>query len=478
MEIEWPKWNKLINESFIPLVKNQDRYIILYGGRGSSKSDFAAKKLIYRCLFEPYFRCILIRNTYATIKDSSYQTIKDIIYGWGIEHLFRFKSQPLEIHCINGNSFMARGCDDTTKIKSVKDPTAAWWEEDIPTEEDFITVTTSIRTKKAKYLQEIFTINPEVEGNYQDHWFWKRYFSEKENELSFRGRTELKVENEVVVLNYTTHHSTYKDNRWIPVEFMAQLLDLKRTNPYYWTIYCEGKWGNRMLGGLFYKCFSVGRNTRENKYNPYLPIHISFDFNVRPYMTCTVWQISGKSLYNIDEIAMFSPDNTTIKTCREFARRYHSHTTGVFVYGDPAGKHEDTRSEKGFNDYTIIMNELQKYKPVLRVASSHPPVHMRGMFINTIFESGYDDCSIYINEKSVYLRQDLLFGKEAADGSKLKEVVKVDGVSFEKYHHMSDSMDYLVCEALAVSFDKYQRGDITNYKRDYGTDNFNTRKRL
>ena len=164
-KVKWCEWDKIVNKHFIPLLNNKDRYVIMYGGRGSSKSNFEAKKLIYRCLTENYFRHILIRNTYATIKDSSYQTIKDIIFELGLQELFEFKLQPLEIHCINGNCFLARGCDDTQKIKSVKDPTGAWWEEDIPSEADFITVTTSIRTTKADFLQETFTINPEVERN-------------------------------------------------------------------------------------------------------------------------------------------------------------------------------------------------------------------------------------------------------------------------------------------------------------------------
>lgn len=99
-KVEWCEWIDIINEAFIPLIDNKDRYIICKGGRGSSKSDAIAKKLIYRCLNENYFRCILIRNTYGSIKDSSYQTLKDIIIDLGLQDLFEFKIQPLEIHCI------------------------------------------------------------------------------------------------------------------------------------------------------------------------------------------------------------------------------------------------------------------------------------------------------------------------------------------------------------------------------------------
>lgn len=482
MTVEWPQWDEIINESFIPLVENRDRIMILKGGRGSSKSDFTAKKLIYQCLSSRFFRCIVIRSQYNTLQASCYQNLKDTIIGMGLGELFNFRLQPLNIECVNGNSFLFRGCDDTNTIKSVKEPTTIWWEEDVPNEDDWITVTTSVRTLKADYIQEIFSINPEVEGNFQDHWFWKRFFEGQPDNATFSSSVPMTFEyngkKETINLNYTVHHSDHTHNKWLPLEYRARLIAEKEKNPYYYTIYTLGHWGNKQLGGRFYKKFDIGKNTKVNRYNPNIPLHISFDFNVNPYMSCSVWQAEGKRVYQIDEIAMKSPDNTTSKTCQEFTRLYNSHTSGIFVYGDPAGKHEDTRSEKGFNDFFIIMRELDKFNPVLRVANSAPPVHIRGQFINSIFESDFDECSIWINEKSVHLKNDLLFGKEASDGTKLKEKVKQDGVTSEKYHHFSDNFDYFICEYLAVSFDKYQRGDMSQYKREYGHNQRNESKRL
>lgn len=466
--VNWCPWEDIVNEHFLPLIENRDRYVISYGGRGSAKSNTEAKKLIYRCISESYFRHILIRNTYATIKDSSYQTIKDIIFELNLDALFEFKLQPLEIHCINGNSFLARGCDDTTKLKSIKDPTGAWWEEDVPTEEDFITVTTGIRTGKATYLQETFTINPEVEGNFQDNWFWKRFFENKEG-LSFRSITTLKInDKETVDLNYTVLHSTYRNNKWIPNEFIGFLMDLKRTNPYYWTIYCEGNWGNKQLGGRAYKNFDLGKNTYNYKYNPDLPLHISFDFNVNPYMTLLVCQVEGKGVYLIDEIAMKDPNNKVKDICREFVRKYNYHPGGLFIYGDPSGKQEDVGREKGFNHYSTIEQELSKYHPTFRIAKSHPPVKTRVDYINTVFEQGFDGWQFFIYEKSTYLKNDFLFGKEASDGTKHKEKVKGDnGVTYEKHHHFSDAWDYFICELTKDSFSVYQRGAVTSYRQNY-----------
>ncbi|MCA2854707.1 MAG: PBSX family phage terminase large subunit [Microcystis sp. M065S1] len=449
-----------MNESFVPLVENRDRYLILWGGRGSSKSDFAAKKLIFRCLGEKYFRFILVRNQYNSIRDSQFQTLKDIIHDLGLSSLFEFKVSPMEIVCRNGNKFIARGCDDTTKLKSIKDVTGAWWEEDIVDEKDFITISSSIRTSKADYLQEIFTINPEVQGDYTQNWFWKRFFEDKP-ELSFRDSTKIIIENgQIVEIKYTSHHSTYKDNRWIPDQFIAFLNDLKRTNPYYYTIYCLGRWGNKVTGGQFYKLFSIAKNVTDVQYNPKLPLFLSFDFNVMPGVSCGVFQVEGKKMKMIDEVQLPTPKNTTKDVCSEIIRRYQGHDSGMIITGDPAGKHEDTRSEKGYNDFVIIREALRVFRPSLRVPAMAPPIVMRGNFINTVFENNYDGVTIEIGRNCSRMIADLLYGLEASDGTKLKQKVKDEttGVSYEKHHHFTDLLDYIVTLVFAGEFEKYKRG--------------------
>ena len=458
--VNWPAWKKIINERFVELVDNTDRYLICWGGRGSGKSDFAAKKLIYRCLHEKYFRCILIRNNYNSIKDSQYQTIQDIIINLGLKDLFEFKLSPLEITCKNGNKFLARGLDDVTKLKSIKDPSAAWWEEEIPEEHDFITVTLSIRTTQADYLQEIFTVNPEVEGDHQVHWFYKKFFDSKP-EVNFRDVSQVEIKpGEFTELSYTSHHSTYKDNRFIPIQFVAMLEDMKRTNEILLYDLCIGQVGNRITGGNFYKLFSIANNTALVTYDPSLPLRLAFDFNVFPGVSCGVFQFKGKVLTMIDEVQLSSPRNTTRDVCREIIRKYSNHTGGMSIYGDPAGKHNDTRSEQGFNDFTIITSELSKYHPSLCVQNLAPAVVARGGFINSVFETKYQGAEVIIGDKCHKMIKDLLYGPEAADGTKDKTKSKdrVTGISYEKYGHFSDLLDYIVCTVFVNEFIHYKTG--------------------
>jgi phage terminase large subunit len=460
--IRWPRWRQIINDKFVPLTKCRDRYLIMYGSRGSGKSDYAAKQLIFNCLTHKYFKFILYRKKYNTIHDSSYETIKQAIITLGLEELFEFRVSPLSITCkVNGNKFIARGGDDPASLKSIKDPTGVWYEEEPPEEEDFATISLTVRSDKADYLQEIFTINPQIEGDYRDHWFWKRFF-EGHHDLSYRTTTTVEVEGRQVQYSVTVHHSVYQDNRWLPDAVKAQIEDYKTTNPYLYSVYAKGLWTQKETGGNFYKLFDRIKNTCQAEYDRSMALHVSFDFNVNPYMTATIWQLHGKKAIQIDEICLPTPNNRTEAVCREFIRRYHGHGAGLFIYGDPSGMQEDTRTEKGYNDFVIIGRSLQQFHPQMRVAKVAPPVVMRGNFINTVFKTGYQGVEILVGQNCTTSISDLLYCKEAPDGTKakLKEKNQETNVSFERYGHTSDSMDYLICYAFASEFMAYQKGGM------------------
>lgn len=463
IKVKFPKLSKLLNTSFIPLFLNQDRYLVLWGGRGSSKSTFTAQKLIYRCLVDPYFRFLLIRKVAENVKDSQWQTIKDEVYRMGLQSLFTFTTSPLEINCTNGNKFLCRGLDKPEKIKSVKDPSGAWYEEgNQMTEEDFITVTTSIRSSQAPYLQEIFSFNPEYDGaDYTDFWIHKYFFgSRPETERSFRDKVKLTLPNgDKLEYNYTVHHSTYEDNRFIGPEAIATYEALKATNYYYYQVFCLGIWGRKVTGGEFYKCFDQSKHIGATTYAPADALHISFDENVNPYITLTIYQIKGNHVKQIDEICLETPRNTLRDLCNEFQRKYQSHTAGLFVYGDATSRKADVKLEKGYDFYKLIRNYLESYKPLFRVPKSNPAVVMRGNFINTALE-GFEGIKITIGDNCKNSIADFTNVKEAPDGTKAKLKVRDSEtkVSYEQFGHCSDTFDYLLCEAFKNLFTLYQNG--------------------
>lgn len=359
--IRLPKLEKIINESFIPIFHNKDRFLLLWGGRGSSKSNFAAKKKIYECLTFPYFRDILIRDTYNSIKDSQYQTIKDIIYEWGLQSLFRFTTHPLEIHCVNGNSFLARGCDDVDKIKSIKDPTGAWYEEgNMIKQDDFLTITTSIRTSKAKFLQEIFSFNPECDGEPEDFWIYKMFFDGKESlGKSFKSELTIEHDNKTLKTPYTVHHSTYHDNKWIGQEFIAFLEQMREADPYYYDVYCLGLWGQRKITNPFATQYDPVKHEKVVLYDYQMPVYVSLDFNLSP-MAATYWHMwedeHGEHVHCFDEDTI---DNANVlKWCDVFKQKYPNSIPMLKITGDAMGKQGNITERDNASNYELIRRTL------------------------------------------------------------------------------------------------------------------------
>lgn len=477
MTVNFPDWAEMVNPPFKDLLDNQDRYILQYGGRGSGKTDSTVKKIIIRLLTAHYFKGILVRKVYDTIKDSQYEGIKSEIENMGLSSLFTFKVSPLSITCINGNKVIARGLDKADKIKGVDNPSFVWYEEgNDMTEEDFNVVTTTIRSTQADYLQEIFSFNPEAETpKYEDFWIYKKFFKGR-TEKSFRSTVTVEVEidgeKQQVEYSYTVIHSTYKDNPHLPAVTKAYYEDFKRTDPYYYKVWALGEWGNREVGSRFYKTFDY-KHVKAVEYNPALPLHISMDENVNPYLTLTVHQVhqSGEriAIKQIDEICLISPRNTLRATCEEFARRYESHTEGLYIYGDRTSKKQDSKLEKGENFFTLAANYLSKFRPSTRLPQQNPGVKSRGEFISQVFAGSIKNVEIVINEDCSNTIADYMYLQEDADGTKFKkkERDKASGVSFEKYGHTSDANDYLHIELLKSQYLDFIGGGV-NKKPIFG----------
>ena len=472
ININLPAFRKVVNKPFAGMMKNKARIIFLWGGRGSGKSIAAIRYLIYRALTEPHFKCILIRKVYDTIKESMFEAIKDEVANMGLLDVFEFKVSPMEIKCLTGAKFICRGLDKPEKLRSIKEPSFAWYEEGNQiNEDDWITVTTTLRSQKAGFLQEVFSFNPETNGeDYEDFWLYKKFFADR-LEKTFEDSIDFEIEGETVQFTYSSIWSTYPDNPHLPGVFKAMLESMKRDNPYYYRVFALGEWGNRANDAPFYK------------YLDWLPLHISFDENVNPYITLTVHQVrtdqEGKTkVWQLDEILLEHPKNTLRDACAEFRRRYQGHTEGVFVYGDRTSNKQDVKLEKGQNFFTLALEYLKEFRPSLRIPSVNPSVKSRGEFINDVFAGRYPNLEILIGANCTTTSGDYMNVVEDSDGTKHKKKVrdKKTGVSFEKWGHTSDANDYLHIELFKNDYISYINGNKRLEYRIGKKNNLLTRK--
>lgn len=214
-----------------------------------------------------------------------------------------------------------------------------------------------------------------------------------------------------------------------------------------------------VTGGEFYSSFDRLKHVGRTKYNPSLPIHISFDQNSVPYNSASIWQVENKDnfyeLRAIDEIALVNPRNSTEEVCDEFIDRYRNHKSGVFYYGDASGHNRSTMNKDFKHHYEIVYWKLQKYlvNDSDRTLKVNPSLVLRRDFVNKIFEQKLP-IRIVIDENCHYIINDYMYVKQAIDGTKDKHIVedKETGEKYQKYGHMSDSADYLMVELFKTYY--------------------------
>jgi len=275
----------------------------MYGGRDSAKSYFAAQKVIIDTMRKPYSRYILVRKAYAHIKDSQYQTIKDIVSSYGLMDYFVFTENPLRIvFKKNGNMIIARGLDKEHKTKSIKDPTGVWYEEmnEIGFN-DFLKTTTSLR---GGIIQEIATFNPEMETE----WINSYFFPAKESYEKSDGKFHFvkSIRNDTSIL-----HTTYRDNKYVTPQSAELLESFKAVDDNYYRIYTLGLWGG-VLEGLIYENWEIiDEIPKESKLLGY-----GLDWGFTNDPTAIVKVNMGENILYLDEI-LYKKGMTNQELCLE-----------------------------------------------------------------------------------------------------------------------------------------------------------------
>jgi hypothetical protein len=212
-------------------------------------------------------------------------------------------------------------------------------------------------------------------------------------------------------------------------------------------------------GGEFYSSFSrLTHVINDPKYKPSLAIHVSFDQNVVPYNSATVWQLEKVKdkwmVLCIGEVTLENPNNSTEEVCVEVLRRFGD-AEGLFYYGDSSGSSRNVVSKEYRHHYQVIEKMFRKKlnNNSNRVLRRNPLLIKRREFVNKIFE-GKLPIDMLIGNNCPKLMADLTYIKQDIDGTKKKEVVtnKDTGERYQKWGHLSDTMDYFLCAAFNTYF--------------------------
>ena len=261
------------------------------------------------------------------------------------------------------------------------------------------------------------------------------------------------MENEGSAGNWQLVHSTYKDNPFLTSEQVAEI-ESNKYDEAWWQVYGLGLTGSVKSGYEFYSHFTSA-NIQECRYDPTLSMHVSFDFNVSPYITAVLSQIkqvgTTHEVYVIKEFTLSNPYNKSQHLAEAIAAYLDNlkFNNQLFIYGDASGSNANTISER--NNYDIIESVLRRYLSGAswRVPRSNPRLKARRDFMNKIL-AGQWYIKMFIDPTCKVAIEDFQGVLEAPDGGKLKQRVKdpETGLTYEPLGHSSDAVDYLMCEAF------------------------------
>lgn len=216
-------------------------------------------------------------------------------------------------------------------------------------------------------------------------------------------------------------------------------------------------------GGEFYSGYSRLKHVKHFEPWPDQPVHLAFDFNLVPYITCTCWQMQKyfckerkQTRFKVRcfrEFCLPNPKNNAESLSKEIKAALHPLLKkGTFIYGDYSGKTMDTVNEDVRTEFEMIEKILRQYMSNSSNRVIKNALHVRRRdFMNKLF-NGEFPIDIEIDDRCTEMIADFEFVKENPNGGKMKSKVTQEGKTFEEHGHTSDSADYFFCSAFENLF--------------------------
>lgn len=209
----------LFNDAYYPyLFDYSNRYEVYYGRAGSGKSVFITQKILCKACTSKR-KVLVIRKYATTLKDSVFQLFVDQLKKWKIYKFCKVNMSTYTITLPNESVLLFKGLDDPEKIKSITDITDIWCEECSELSlDEFTQLDLRLRAQSGN-LQIFVSFNPVSKQNF----VYQKWFANGTPDNTF-------------VL-----HTTYKDNKFLPKEYIDALLEKQKSNPTYYKIYALGE---------------------------------------------------------------------------------------------------------------------------------------------------------------------------------------------------------------------------------------------
>lgn len=260
-----------LNPIFKQIFTTKKRYIVLTGGRGSSKS-FGLNTAAVLMSYEAGHKILHTRVSMSTAEDSIIPEFQEKIHLLEVDQDFQVFKGDIT-NKISGSKFLFRGIktasgDQTAKLKSI--PHLSDWfldeAEELLDEKKFDDIDFSVRGAGAQN-RIVLILNPTT----KEHWIWKRWFENHLRYVEIDG-FKIPVSDHPDILHI---HTTYLDNPHLPAQFVDQMRKLKLTDPDKYKHVVLGGWLEKAEGAIF-------PNWEEGVFNTYFPYVHALDFGFSP----------------------------------------------------------------------------------------------------------------------------------------------------------------------------------------------------
>ena len=475
------------------------RFIVLYGGSSSGKSFSVAQFFAILAFYEGC-NMLVMRKVGASIEKTIYADFKAAINGIeGLAECCRFKQNSIVFN--DGGKIDFSGLDDPEKIKGISQYKRVFLDELSEYDEtDFKQIRLRLRGQEGQQIVAAF--NPISE----EHWIKKKWFDRETWQdipmaLTIGNETlpqelcavkSVRMNSEKLILNpntgeYDRHapdtiviQSTYLNNFWVvgspdgkygyyDQQAIATFENDRINDPDYYQVYALGEWGHIRTGAEFFPSFNRGVVCGSFKYNPELPIHISMDSNVLPYVTATFFQKEYKhddvqQVTQIDELPIESPNNSARKAAKVIAKRLkeYGYSDKVYLHGDASGKAANTIDEQNRSFFDLVIDELEHegFEVVDCIGNKNPSVATTGEFINAVWDGRVPGVAIRIDNDCTTSIDDYQAVQKDENGAIAKQKV-TNPVTKQKYEaqgHVSDTLRYIVHDLLRNQYTEFSMG--------------------
>ena len=278
----------LCNAVYLPLLQDDTRTQIVFGGGSSGKSYFLGQRTVLDTLQGRNY--LILRNVARTLRGSVWNEVTKAITTMGLGDWFLVGKSDMTITALNnGAQIMFAGLDDVEKIKSITPAngvlTDIWIEEATETSyDDYKQLEKRLRGESRHPKRITMSFNPV----YKEHWIYGQFFGNWQD-----GASEYHDDGLSIL------KTTYRDNRFLTDDDRAALEN--ESDPYYKAVYSEGEWGT--LGDVIFKNWRVEDLTEFERTADKLYFGLDFGFSSDPAAAVKLhYDRAHKRIYILDEL--------------------------------------------------------------------------------------------------------------------------------------------------------------------------------